>query len=180
MKEKELESGIKEWINHSNHTNGRSKSDLVHYQIMWDFFRSIYYSFSNDQDYEKKQFSEKMIYKGKLYRIHRYYKSKEYMFGINESIFYQSWRKDINFLDLYWINTNTKYLLIEAESDGSNIALDLSNLADLLEFQLGMPGIIAEKEVVFPILYKDFIKVSVVEFDKNRNIKTHLVVYNKS
>lgn len=180
MKEKELIAGIKKWVNHPKSSSGRNISDLEAHQKMWNFFISIYNSFSNDKDYEKKQFSEKMIYKGKLYRIHRNYKSKEHMFGINESIFYQSWRKDINFLDLYWINTNTKYLLIEAEIDGSNIALDLNNLADLLEFQLGMPGIIAEKEVVFPILYKDFIKVSVVEFDKNRNIRTHLVVYNKS
>ena len=152
---------VKKWVNHSKEGYKRQTKDLIYFDIIWN---SITKSINELQKKtaplnEEEKDIVQMKYEGTLYRIHKKYKTNEQNYGVIQTEHYVSWTKAGDFNDLYWIHKDSDFLTIIAKTTPELFAIDLSGFTNYIkkyynaDYLIGLPVILKEQEVVFPIKY---------------------------
>lgn len=153
----EMLRDIKEWLNHTKEGPRRTKEDLARFEVLWNSLRDLILIAKNSENPEdiEKDFLDKVMYTGKIYRYHRKFELS-FPYGIDFDGYDHSWTAQTDLSKMYIFNKDCKYLEISRVLTEEDFGIDLNGFEEVankygLAFSIGSPAINDEQEIVFPL-----------------------------
>ncbi|MEQ7139939.1 hypothetical protein [Enterococcus casseliflavus] len=153
----EMLRDIKAWLNHTKEGPRRTKEDLARFELLWNTLRSLILEIKDKENPEdlEKDFLDKVMYTGKIYRFHRKFKHS-FPYGIDFDGYDRSWTAQTDLSKMYIFNKDCKYLEISRVLTEDDFGIDLNGFEEVANkygepFYLGSPAIKDEKEIIFPL-----------------------------